>query len=182
MNEILEKMKQALDENQNSISLVEVYGKERADSIGDKIDIMMRMAEDGRLYDTFGGQINRYKRYQLDENEAEWVMAFSRTYSHLQEVWAKKFARDGAEFMQEVLPEILKDITGIDSKVDIREIPKGMAKALKRLDEEDQARNKKDNSEDMDNLLNIFDEAKASAKKAGLKTSEDEHPLKEEGE
>lgn len=174
MNEILEKMKQALESKQDSISLKEVYGKERADSIGDKIDIMMRMAENGRLYDTFSGQIGRYSRYQLDDNEAEWVMAFSRTYSHLQEVWAKKFARDGAELMQELLPEILKDMAGIDAKVDIREIPKGMSRALRRLEEEDDG---KGNSKEKDDLLNIFDEAKASAKKAGLKSNEDERPL-----
>jgi hypothetical protein len=178
MNETLDKMKKALEGNKESISLKEVYGKEQADSIGDKIDVLMRMAENGRLYNTFSDQIGRYERYMLDEEEAEWVLAFTRTYTHLQKVWTERFARDGAKFIQTILPEILKDIAGVNTKIDIREIPKGLAEALDRLIDEQDEEDEEDSEKKQ--LLNLFDEAKASAKKAGLKADEDERALAEE--
>jgi hypothetical protein len=90
----------------------------------------------------------------------------------LQQVWADRFARDGVQFVQRVLPDILKDLAGVDAKIDVREIPKGLSEAMERLVKEQE--DEDENSAEKNELLTLFDKAKAAAEKAGLEDDDDE--------
>tara|TARA_Y100000310_G_scaffold211373_1_gene212109 strand:- start:168 stop:599 length:432 start_codon:yes stop_codon:yes gene_type:complete len=108
MHELLEKLMETLaqpDEEKDGINAETVWGSEIAARLSDKGELFRIISKDGP-YSTYTEILEKYKRYQLSDDEAEWVLAFMRTYIEVQERYHEKMAmelakRDFARFVEE---------------------------------------------------------------------------------
>ena len=108
MHKLLEKLMESLakpDEEKDGINAETVWGSEIAERLSDKGELFRIISKDGP-YSTYTEILEKYKRYQLSDDEAEWVLAFMRTYIEVQERYHEKMAmelakRDFARFVEE---------------------------------------------------------------------------------
>ena len=108
MHELLEKLMESLakpDEEKEGINAETVWGSEIAARLSDKGELFRIISKDGP-YSTYTEILEKYKRYQLSDEEAEWVLAFMRTYIEVQERYHERMAmelakRDFARFVEE---------------------------------------------------------------------------------
>ena len=165
MNEILKKMKAALlAEGKKGVNLDTVFDEARSARINERIQIMLQMARGAEMYPTYTDQLKRYERYELSDDEAEWVLAFSRIYAHLERQWANRFAEKANELLADVVPRILEEVTGGEATA---RVGRGLGDLLKTLIEDE-------DGEPDDELMNLFDKAKAAADAAAVEPDEEE--------